>query len=124
MKKMQCIGRLGKDAELKTLQGGKQVINFSVGITENVKGEKKTAWVECSYFTEKTGILPYLKKGAQVYVEGNPSARAWKNNSGEAQATQELFVHSVQLLGSAQQNGQATGATANQGEPVENLPWD
>ena len=49
MIKLQVIGHIGKDAELKTLDSGKSVINFSVADTQKQKdGTSKTTWVECA----------------------------------------------------------------------------
>jgi len=75
MIKLQVIGNLGKDCVTNTVNG-KNVINFNVAHTEKFKDgsgqqKEKTTWVECAYWTERTGIAPYLKKGTQVYVEGS-----------------------------------------------------
>ncbi len=70
MIKLQIIGNLGKDATTNTVNG-KNVINFSVAHTEKFtsNGEKKekTTWVECAYWTDKTAISPYLKKGTSDF---------------------------------------------------------
>jgi len=103
MLKAQIIGYLGRDGVVNNANG-KSVINFSVAHTETWKdlqtGEKKssTIWMNCSYFTDKTAIAPYLKKGTQVYVEGKPTARAYTSN-GQNYASLELQVQKVQLLG-------------------------
>ena len=72
MIKTQVIGHLGKDAVVTSVLG-KTVINFSVAHTEKFKDasgavKEKTTWVDCSNWTDKTAIAPYLKKGTQVYV--------------------------------------------------------
>ena len=71
---MRVIGNLGKDAIANNVNRN-TVINFSVASTERFKDAQgnikdKTTWVECSQWTESTGLLPYIKKGAQVFVEG------------------------------------------------------
>lgn len=105
MIKLLLIGHLGKDAIEKEV-GGAKVINFSAAHTEkwtDKQGNKKekTTWVDCNYWTEKTGILPYLKKGTQVYVEGTPEADTYQNQQGSPVAVQRCRVFSVQLLGSS-----------------------
>ena len=67
MIKLQVIGNLGKDCITNTVNG-KNVINFNVAHTEKFKDAQgnqkdKTIWVECAYWTDRTGIAPYLKKG-------------------------------------------------------------
>ncbi len=105
MLKLQVIGNLGKDAEVRTVNG-KTVIGFSVAHTEkytsNGQQQQKTTWVNCSYWTDKTAIAPYLKKGTSVYVEGSPDVRVW-GDAGNQKASMELRVLSVQLLGGGQQ---------------------
>lgn len=99
MLKLQAIGHLGKDAEVKQV-GEKTVINFSVAHTEKVNGESKTIWVECAKWGDKTAVAQYLKKGTQVFVEGTPEVRTWEKD-GKGGASLKLFVTNLQLLGNA-----------------------
>jgi single-strand DNA-binding protein len=103
MIKLMVIGNLGKDCIVNTVNG-KNVINFSVAHTEKFKDStgaqrEKTTWVECAYWTDRTGISPYLKKGTQVYAEGTPEVRTYQTNDGKNGAALSLRVQSVQLLG-------------------------
>ncbi len=113
MIKMTAIGNLGKDAMLNNVNG-KNVINFTVAHTERYRDAQgnqkdKTTWVDCAYWTERTGIAPYLKKGTQVYVEGQPDVRTYTTKDGTNGATLTLRVSSVQLLGS--RNGESSPNT-------------
>jgi single-strand DNA-binding protein len=105
MIKLTAIGHLGKDALVNNVNG-KTVINFSVAHTEkftsNGQAQEKTIWIDCSYWTDKTGIAPYLKKGTQVYVEGSPEVRQFDRSDGTKGASLVVRVHSVQLFGSKQ----------------------
>jgi single-strand DNA-binding protein len=103
MIKMQAIGNLGKDCVTNAVNG-KNVINFNVAHTEKFKDAQgnqrdKTIWVECAYWTDRTGIAPYLKKGTQVYVEGTPDIRTYTKNDGTTGVSLTLRVLSIQLLG-------------------------
>lgn len=103
MIKLQIIGHLGKDCRQNEVNG-KNVINFSVAHTEKFKNatgtlQERTTWVECAYWTDRTGIAPYLVKGQLVYVEGSPEAEAFKRQDGEPGASLKLRVREVQLLG-------------------------
>jgi single-strand DNA-binding protein len=111
MIKLTAIGNLGRDAVMNTVSG-KNVINFTVAHTERFKDAQgnqkdKTIWVDCAYWTERTGIAPYLKKGTQVYVEGQPDVRTYTTKEGVNGATLSLRVSSVQLLGSRSNDGGA-----------------
>ncbi len=109
MIKLTAIGHLGKDALVNNVNG-KNVINFAVAHTEKYKDAQgnqkdKTIWVDCAYWTDRTAIAPYLKKGTQVYVEGQPDVRTYTTKEGVNGATLALRVLSVQLLGSKTSEG-------------------
>ena len=74
----------------------------------------KTTWVDCAYWTDRTGIAPYLKKGTQVYVEGTPDVRSYTTADGRQGASLTLRIVSVQLLG-AKPSGGAGGEQPSYG---------
>ena len=103
MIKLTAIGNLGKDCTVNTVNN-KTVINFSVAHTEKFKDnmgvqKDKTIWVECAYWTDRTGIATYLKKGTQVYVEGSPDIRTYTTKDGATATSLTLRVQNVQLIG-------------------------
>lgn len=109
MLKLAGIGNLGKDAVVNSV-GGKTVINFSFAHTHSyIDGQgtkiEKTQWVECSQWTEKTGIAPYLKKGQQVYVEGQPEVVTYPKNDGSTGISLRCRVSQIQLCGKAPESG-------------------
>lgn len=116
---MQAIGHLGRDAEVN-IHGTNSVINFSIAHTEKYKDKNgtamsKTIWISCAWWTDKTNIAQYLKKGTQVYVEGQPGVRMWRdNNSGENKCDMTCRVFSVQLLGAKKEEGQGGNQPAQQ----------
>lgn len=143
MIKTTAIGHLGGDCNLNNVNG-KSVINFSVAHSEKFKdaqgvAREKTLWINCAYWTDRTGIAPYLKKGTLVYVEGQPEVTVYSDRQGKPQAEFKLRVSNVQLLGGnkdnqqggyAQQVGNPNGinqpATTNVNditEPLEDLPF-
>jgi single-strand DNA-binding protein len=140
MIKLQVIGNLGKDAQVNNVNG-KSVINFNVAHTERFKdaqGNQKdrTTWVDCSYWTDRTAVAPYLKKGTQVYVEGTPDVRTYTTADGRNGASLTLRIASVQLLGGKSNGGetaspdQSVGATyapnsssANDDSMADDLPF-
>ncbi len=123
MIKLQVIGNLGKDCVVNSVNG-KNVINFSVAHTEKFRdsmGNQKdrTIWVECAYWTDKTGITPYLKKGSQVYVEGTPDVRTYQTQDGRQGAALSLRISNVQLLGS---KGNGEGGNGDHGPSSYQAP--
>ena len=145
MIKLQVIGNLGKDCVTNAVNG-KNVINFNVAHTEKYRDAQgnqkdKTIWVECAYWTDRTGIAPYLRKGTQVYVEGTPEVRMYTKNDGTNGSSLTLRVFTVQLLGNRSDNNGGgspgmsnsyAGSSANTAsvpsasditEPVDDLPF-
>lgn len=103
MIKLQIIGNLGKDCIMKEVNG-KTVINFSVVHSERYKDnqgiqKERATWVECAYWTDKTGVAPYLTKGKTIYAEGYPEAEAYMNKDNQAAATLRMRVMNIQLVG-------------------------
>lgn len=106
-------GRLGKDCEVKQVNG-KNVINFPVATEEGYGENKKTLWIDVAYWTDKTGIAPYLLKGQQVVVAGDVSMRKW-----ETGAIVTMRADRIELVGSAKE---AVSAPA-QHDPASDLPF-
>lgn len=122
MIKLQVIGNLGKDCVVNNVNG-KSVINFSVAHTEKFKDAQgnqkdKTIWVECAYWTDRTAIAPYLKKGTQVYVEGAPDIRTYNTQDGRQGASLSLRISNVQLLG--QRSSESEGGSSYNSGPSYN----
>jgi len=87
LNKVLLIGRLGADPEVKQMVSGKNVARLSVATSNTWKdkntGEKKekTEWHRVVIFNEGlvNVVQQYVKKGAQVYIEGQLTTRKWKD---------------------------------------------
>jgi single-strand DNA-binding protein len=117
MIKLQVIGNLGKDCVVNNVNG-KNVMNFTVAHTEKYKDStgaqrEKTIWVDCAYWSDRTAISPYLKKGTQVYVEGSPEVRTYTTQDGKSGAALSLRVSNIQLLGSRSEQGSSSAGSNN-----------
>lgn len=126
MLKMQVIGNLGKDCQVNTVNG-KNVINFSVAHTEKFRdsqgvNQERTTWVECAYWTDRTAIAPYLTKGQQVFVEGNPEVKSYTRNDGTAGSSLTLRVREVILVGGKRSEGATASGDASQNSRQESSP--
>lgn len=90
---LQAIGNLGSDPEDKTSSGGTRYCKFSLASNKKVRGEKVTTWINCTVFDDKKieFIMNYVRKGTRLFVEGEPTARAYEQN-GEAKASLDLTL--------------------------------
>jgi single-strand DNA-binding protein len=110
--KVILVGNLGKDPEVRRLNSGDQVVNFSLATSETWRdknsGERKerTEWHNVVIFNENLGKVAeqYCKKGTKVYVEGQLQTRKWQDQSGADRYTTEVvlqrFRGELQLLDS------------------------
>jgi single-strand DNA-binding protein len=125
--KLTVIGNLGRDAIVRDVQG-KSVISFSVAHIEKFKDNSgqqkdKTTWVECNHWSERTNLVPYLKKGHQIYVEGQPTIDVYENKDGQKVAGVKLRVTLIQLLSNKSSENHPTSgnsATNAQNQSINN----
>ena len=98
--KVILVGNLGKDPEVRRLNSGDQVVNFSVATSETWRdknsGERKerTEWHNVVIFNENLGkvVEQYCKKGSKVYVEGQLQTRKWQDKDGNDRYTTEVVL--------------------------------
>lgn len=102
--KVILVGNLGKDPEVKNLQGGKSVANFSIATSETWKdrdGERqeKTEWHNCQVWGENLikVVDKYLSKGDKVYVEGKIQTRKWEDQDGKDRYSTEIVVYELKM---------------------------
>lgn len=111
LNKVQIIGHLGKDPEIRTFQSGDKCANFSVATseqwTDKSTGEKKekTEWHQVAVLNQNIVkfVEKYLKKGMKVYVEGQLQTRKWTDQSGQDRYTTEIVLKfNAQLIALSQ----------------------
>jgi single-strand DNA-binding protein len=128
MIKLQVIGNLGKDCIVNNVNG-KSVMNFTVAHSEKYKDnqgvqKERTIWVDCAYWSDRTALAPYLKKGTSIFVEGQPDVRVYTTQDGRNGASLTLRVSMVQLVGGKPQEGGAPSNDNSYAKPVsyDNVP--
>lgn len=121
LNKVQIIGRLGKDPELRYTQSGSPVCNLSVATDESYTGQdgnkvEKTEWHRITAFQRVAeNCANYLTKGSLIYVEGSLTTRKWQDQQGQDRYTTEIKAQRVQFLDRKGDN--QGGADHPQGAP-------
>ena len=101
-----CIGRLGRDPEVRYMPNGDAAVNISLAVGKKWKdkqsGETKeqTTWVRCSAFGKTAELIgKYAKKGGQMRVTGELSVSKYNDKDGVEKESTEIRVQDFQLLG-------------------------
>ena len=98
MNVLHAVGRLTRDAELKFTADGKAVVNFSLAVDSGWGDRKHTIYYGCSLWRNPEAVHPYLKKGKQIGISGEPDLRLWeKAEKHGAEIT--VNVSEVTLIG-------------------------
>lgn len=111
LNKVQLIGNLGKDPEVKDLQNGTQVCRFSLATNENWKDKEgkeqtRTEWHTVVVWGKLAGVCgKWLRKGRPVYVEGKLQTRKWQDKEGKDRYSTEIVAGAVQFLGAKEGGG-------------------
>ncbi|MGD1955387.1 MAG: single-stranded DNA-binding protein [Sphingomonadales bacterium] len=98
--KVILVGNLGRDPEVRTLNDGSPVVNLSIATSEQWRdrntGERreKTEWHRVVIFNENLAKVAqnYLRKGSNVYLEGQLQTRKWQDQSGVEKYTTEIVL--------------------------------
>ncbi|MFL6614133.1 MAG: single-stranded DNA-binding protein [Pantoea agglomerans] len=122
--KVILVGNLGQDPEVRYLPNGGAVANITLATSESWRdkqtGENKeiTEWHRVVLFGKLAEVAgEYLRKGSQVYIEGQLRTRKWQDQSGQERYTTEVTVNvggTMQMLGGKQEGGQGNRPQPNQ----------
>ncbi|MCG7498519.1 single-stranded DNA-binding protein [Vibrio sp. Of7-15] len=115
--KVILVGNLGGDPEVRYMPSGGAVANITIATSESWRdkntGEQKekTEWHRVALFGKLAEVAgEYLRKGSQVYIEGQLQTRKWQDQNGQERYTTEVVVQGfngvMQMLGGRAQQGQ------------------
>ena len=132
--KVIILGNLGADPEVRVMPNGGAVANITVATSESWRdkntGEQreKTEWHRVALFGKLAEVAgEYLRKGSQVYIEGQLQTRKWQNQQGQDQYTTEVVVQGfngvMQMLGSRQSGGQGAPMGGQQPQQQQQQGW-
>lgn len=129
--KVILVGNLGNDPEVRSFQNGGRVANFSVATGERWRdrqtGEprERTEWHRVAIFNENLVEIAekYLRKGSQVYLEGELQTRKWTDQSGQDRYTTEValrgFRGQMMMLGGRGDGGGFAGESSDDRSPSQ-----
>lgn len=131
--KVILVGRLGKDPEVRSLDSGAKVANFSLATNEYYKdqsGERKerTEWHNIVCWRGLADVAErFLTKGKLIYAEGKIQTRSWDDKDGNTRYTTEVVVDTLQMLDRGNDGGNSTvektAANSNFAEGDDDLPF-
>ncbi len=132
--KVIILGNLGNDPEIRHMPNGGAVANLTIATSESWRdkqtGEQreKTEWHRVAIFGKLAEIAgEYLRKGSQVYIEGQLQTRKWQDQNGQDRYTTEVVVQGfngvMQMVGSRQGGGQQQSGGYNQPQQGQNAGW-
>ncbi len=127
LNKVMLIGNVGKDPEVRHLEGGSVVARFSLATTERYKDkngefQEQTEWhnIVCWRLLAERAEK-YVKKGSLLFIEGRLRSRSWEDKTGQARYTVEIVADSIQVLGRRQDDA---ATPQNQPNIQEIIPQD
>lgn len=103
--KVQLIGHVGQEPEIKTFDGGKKVANLTIATNDyyiNDKGEKveQTEWHRVTAWGKVADIIEkYVEKGKEIAIEGKLTHRSYDDKDGTKRYISEVVVNDILLLG-------------------------
>ena len=107
--KVILVGNLGADPDTRYMPSGNAVTNIRLATSKSWKDkntgdqQERTEWHRVAFFGRLAEIsAEYLRKGSQVYIEGELRTRQWQDRDGNDRWTTEIIASDMQMLGSRQ----------------------
>jgi len=127
--KVILIGNLGRDPEVKYLDSGVAVANFSLATSESYKNKEgdrvnQTEWHNIVLWRGLAEIAEkYLKKGDSVYIEGKIKNRKWEDKEGVTRYTTEILCDNMTMLGGKPSLENRSDEVSQSEELEDDLPF-
>ena len=129
LNKVQIIGRLGRDVELRQTPSGQSVASFTVATDESYTsrdGQKveQTEWHRINIFGKQAELCgKFIGKGSLVYLEGKLRTRKWTDQGGQERSSTEINADRVQFLDRKQEPQRQAQAPAKQADDWDQVPF-
>jgi len=114
--RVELLGRVGSDPELRRTQGGTAVVQLRLATERRREnGNDETDWhtVVC-WAKQAEAVAEYVRKGERVYVAGRMQQQSWETDGGKRRSRTEIHAHEVIFLGSGSGNGRSAGNDGDQ----------
>jgi len=127
LSKIQIIGNLGRDPELRYTPNGRPVASFTVAVNQSTKNQQTGEWIEATDWFRVSvwgdrgeRVAENLRKGARVFVDGRFKAREYEANDGQKRMSLDITADTVLGLDKREANADGTfsGAPAAAGAPA------
>jgi len=126
--KVILVGNLGKDPEVRHLEGGTAVAKFPLATTESYKNREgqrvsQTEWHNIVVWRGLAEIAgKYLNKGMQVYIEGKIKNRSWDDKDGNKRYITEIVADNMTILGRREDSGSSASESNADAKTSEAQP--
>ncbi|MBF9142455.1 single-stranded DNA-binding protein [Hymenobacter properus] len=123
--KVILVGNLGKDPEVRHLEGGVSVAHFTLATNDYYKDKQgnrveRTEWHNISAWRGLADMADkYLKKGQQVYIEGKLRTRQYQDKDQQTRYITEIIADEISMLGGRPQGAGAAAGESNGTAPAE-----
>lgn len=115
MNKIELVGRLTKDPEVKNTTNQVAFCNFSVAVDRKYKdqnGERQADFINCVAWRQQAGFIShYFKKGSFIGIIGTLQSRSFEDQSGQRRTVHEVVVDEVEFVGDRPKNQNSAEST-------------
>ena len=114
LNKVLLIGNVGKDPEIKTLEGGNKIGNITLATSfaytdRNGQRKEETEWHTLITYGKLSDVVEkYIRKGSLLYVDGRLHTRSWEDENGKTRYRTDIIANGIQMLNRVDQPGQQT----------------
>lgn len=126
--KVILVGNIGQDPQTRAMPSGKSVVNLRIATSkqwrDKTTGENKeaTEWHTVVMFDRLAEIAAeYLRKGSQVYIEGELRTRKWQDKEGQDRYSTEIVANEMQMLGGRAGGGGGGGGMEREARPARSV---
>lgn len=119
--RVNIMGNLTRDAELRKSEGGAGILSFSVAVNEKRRDPETDAWVDCPVFVDcavfgkrAEALAPYLTKGQKVSIDGKLRYHSWMENDKKRHALSVVVAELEFAGGKTEKGGRTAGEAQSQ----------
>ena len=126
--RVELIGNLGRDPELRHTSGGNPVVNLRLAVSTGFGENQRTDWFTIVAWNKLAEVCnQYLTKGARIFVEGRLQLRQWEGDDGQTRYATEIVANRVLFLdradGSTEPAEVSAGASEEEPEGADEIPF-